>query len=272
MNWSDYGARNYDATLGRWMNIDNYSESFVSETPYQYTLNNPIYFIDPDGNLTQGGHQATDDTIIIQGESKNLAFNELQSSVADELNLSMDENGVISYTKIGEGPLSSDAQDLINAIEDTEITVNINTTSGMYTSDEALFFAGAFGGNEVDPLTGTVQTFQDVNPLACQLMDCYAENYGVTTLHEVVESHKGGEISLASGNSAEPADQASVKNPNSVYNRAHNASPQHSSFRMRLIDSEGNVTRYPNNAVKIQWYVKNDNKPEQIIQEYNAKD
>jgi len=49
LNWYDMSARNYDPALGRWMNLDPLAEKYFDISPYIYSLNNPIFFTDPDG-------------------------------------------------------------------------------------------------------------------------------------------------------------------------------------------------------------------------------
>jgi len=49
LNWYDYGARMYDPAVGRFMGVDPLAEKYNSWSPYTYTLNNPVKYIDPDG-------------------------------------------------------------------------------------------------------------------------------------------------------------------------------------------------------------------------------
>jgi len=44
-----HGARYYAPWLGRWSSVDPNFESYLSWSPYNYGLNNPLILIDPDG-------------------------------------------------------------------------------------------------------------------------------------------------------------------------------------------------------------------------------
>ena len=51
LNWYDYGARQYDAAVGRWHAVDPLTEKDYLNSPYVYCANNPVNAIEPNGKL-----------------------------------------------------------------------------------------------------------------------------------------------------------------------------------------------------------------------------
>jgi RHS repeat-associated protein len=70
---NDYGRRMYDPALGRFGVIDRFSEKYLSLNPYQYGANNPIKFIDVNGDSIK-----VQGSIIPEGEkyAKSYIYNE----------------------------------------------------------------------------------------------------------------------------------------------------------------------------------------------------
>nr|MCU0323062.1 hypothetical protein [Chitinophagaceae bacterium]MCU0384045.1 hypothetical protein [Cyclobacteriaceae bacterium] len=170
--------------IGRWLAIDPLASKYAYASPYNFTLNNPILFVDPDGR-----------EVTLHGEDAKATLAQLQKTTA--LQLSMDANGKLS-AQLPQEPIVFSKLDmaLLDAINDKDVNVNLYTTKAeWYDSKDGSgswrILVGAYEGSEV--VNGKVETTQLFNlEMAEKLEGAGIDKSGNAAAHEVLESFYGG--------------------------------------------------------------------------------
>jgi len=62
--YSYFGARYYDPNISIWLSVDPLSDEYPSHSPFNYTLNNPILLIDPNGTFATKYEDGEGNTIL----------------------------------------------------------------------------------------------------------------------------------------------------------------------------------------------------------------
>jgi RHS repeat-associated protein len=193
LGWLDFGRRMYQPDIGRFMVHDRFTEKFFMLSPYQFAANNPLSFIDINGdsivNITRSGQN-----IAIENSPSEEGGENFTNTITLESDVSMED--VSDYS-------AGIVNDAMVAIGDNSVVVSSGTRTPEQQAD-AMYF-----NLETGTVAGEKKTY---GPGGDKVIDTYVQAKAETK--EVTNSC--GEVSCVPNYSPSQIKQKMVDKINQV--------------------------------------------------------
>ena len=200
LNRIDLGARTLNPTIGRMDRVDNFADKYFSFSPFHYTINNPLRFIDING-----------DSLVVNGDQTNIkSFLKIINQGLDGFYTASHNktSGLVTLSKTKKSGAMSQEQssfyDTVSKATSLDVgEVNVNLDRG----SPQLFggFSGTIDMGDIEAIQGKSNLFTAQGVLGHEIAEQTAKqvkgvsdyntahnNYGISAENKINGSTRGG--------------------------------------------------------------------------------